>query len=101
MPDAGESGSVQLMILRGPVVDLLLECQFFGWQGDERPSFIDQFTVGFAVRVVADLATLGRVGRFVDVPLGERGGIENVLVSAAYENNRIVRRNPVEIMTEG
>src|ERR1700693_1701221 len=97
MADAGETGGVQLVVLRDPVVDLLFARQLAGGKNDERAGLVDQLAVRFAVWITADLAALGRRGRFIDVPLSERGGIENVLMSAADQDDWILRRNRVEI----
>src|SRR6266849_373461 len=97
MPDAGQTGGVQFPILRGPVVDLLIDCQFRGGKSDQRARFVDQFAIRLTVGIATDLATLRRFGCFVDVPPCERGGIENVLVSSADENDWIVPGDRVKI----
>ena len=97
MPDSGQAGGVQLPILGGPIVDLLLERQFGGRKSDERARFVDQLTVGLAIRIAADLPALGRSGRFIDVPLHERGRVENVLMAPANEDDWTIRRNGIEI----
>ncbi len=73
MADAGEAGGVQLVVLRNPVLDLLFARQFAGRKSDERARLVDQLAVRFAIRITADLAAVYSFGRFIDMPLNERG----------------------------
>ena len=95
IPDAGESRLVQLAVLRLQRLDgQLRRCR----QGDERLRAIDQLTVQFTVLVARD-ASAGRLRRiFFYIPLRQRRRIENVLMSAADDHDRIVRRDAVQIV---
>ncbi len=41
--------------------------------------------------IAADLTAFWRGGRFIDVPLSERRGIENIFVPATNQDDRIIR----------
>ncbi len=69
-------------------------------QRDELPRAIDQLTIQLAVGVPRDAATGGLRRVLRDVPLRQRGRVQDVFVPAADEDDRDVARDFVEIAAQ-
>ena len=102
MANRGEAGCVQLLVVRDPIGELLIGRAWRGRrQPHERLRGVDQLAVQAAIRITRDAAA-GRLRRFRrDAPPRQRGGIEDVFVSAPDQDHRIVWRHLVEIVTQG
>ena len=101
MPDRREARLVQLLVVRDAIVDLLLgRSRRRRRQTHQRLRRIDQLAVQSAVRVLRDAATGRLGGLLVDLPVRERRRIEDVFVAAAHEDDRILRRDAIEIVAQ-
>jgi hypothetical protein len=102
MPNRRQASGVQRAVLGDLVTDALLERS--GRRGRELDRIlraIDQLAIQFAVGVAANSSTvrLRRVLR--DLPTLERSAVEDVLVSAPDDDDRVFRRGGVQLTPEG
>ena len=84
--------------LRGQIVDLLLGADT-GWrrQAGKVFRFIDKLAVQLSVRIAADTATLRGGGSFADGPLRQGRRVQDVFVSAAHQDNRVVWSGSIKL----